>query len=136
MEEPFKCIVGWRVPTPTQPADSLQRRKSAGFFSIRKSHTQRHVLAHRPSSERGDCGETLAVSLLPFAYPRRSLVFVHDVPRPAGRACCPSLPEDKPEHQNSKVQHYINLADVALGTKRKSGDKQLSSTSQNLFRKQ
>jgi CO dehydrogenase/acetyl-CoA synthase alpha subunit len=29
------------------------------------------------------------------------------------------LPEDKPEHQNSKLQHYMNLADQALGTKKK-----------------
>ncbi len=29
------------------------------------------------------------------------------------------LPEEKPEQQNSKLQHYINLADVALGTKKK-----------------
>ena len=30
------------------------------------------------------------------------------------------LPDDKPEHQNSKFQHYINLADQALGRKKKS----------------
>jgi len=30
-----------------------------------------------------------------------------------------NLPEDKPDHQNSKLQHYINLADVALGAKKK-----------------
>jgi hypothetical protein len=29
------------------------------------------------------------------------------------------LPNDKPEHQNSKLQHCMNLADQALGTKRK-----------------
>ncbi len=29
------------------------------------------------------------------------------------------LPEEKPENQNSKLQHYMNLADVALGAKKK-----------------
>jgi hypothetical protein len=29
------------------------------------------------------------------------------------------LSEDRPEHQNSKLQHYMNLADQALGTKKK-----------------
>jgi CO dehydrogenase/acetyl-CoA synthase alpha subunit len=29
------------------------------------------------------------------------------------------LPDDKPEHQNSKLQHYMNLADQALGERRR-----------------
>lgn len=29
------------------------------------------------------------------------------------------LPAEQPEHQSSKLQHYINLADQALGTKKK-----------------
>lgn len=29
------------------------------------------------------------------------------------------LPDERPEQQNSKLQHYVNLADVALGTRKK-----------------
>jgi len=29
------------------------------------------------------------------------------------------LRDETPEHQSSKLQHYINLADQALGTKKK-----------------
>jgi len=29
------------------------------------------------------------------------------------------LREETPEHQSSKLQHYVNLADQALGTKKK-----------------
>ena len=28
------------------------------------------------------------------------------------------LPEEKPEQHNSKLQHYMILADIALGTKK------------------
>jgi hypothetical protein len=46
------------------------------------------------------------------------------------------LSEDKAEHHNTKLQHYLNLGDVALGTKKKRKSKQLSFSLGNLDRTQ
>jgi hypothetical protein len=54
--------------------------------------------------------------------PRKRAVTVIRPNRPEARDEGPRLlplPEDKHEHQNSKLQHYMNLADQALGTKKK-----------------